>query len=111
MPWGDVNTDGTPKKYLTQQSYIIKPGKVQDFRRWQERIGKINSERRPGKAKVILAIISGGNWQEFIVLMDLTSTKVHRKSLIHPGKKNIIKDLDQIRGIVIEKIALNLLKC
>jgi len=67
MPWGDVNTDGTPKKYLTQHSYIIKPGKVQDFRRWQERIGKINSERRPENARVILAIISGGNWQEFIV--------------------------------------------
>tara|TARA_B110000971_G_scaffold115753_1_gene118621 strand:+ start:210 stop:545 length:336 start_codon:yes stop_codon:yes gene_type:complete len=111
MPWGDVNTDGTPKKYLTQQSYIIKPGKVQDFRRWQERIGKINSERRPGKAKVILAIISGGNWQEFIVLMDLTSTKVHRKSLIQPGKKNVIKDLELILAMMIEKALLNLLKC
>ncbi|MDC1216830.1 MAG: hypothetical protein ACKVJR_07685 [Flavobacteriales bacterium] len=67
MPWGDVNTDGTPRKYLTQHSYIIKPGKLQDFRRWQERIGEIRSERRPESARVILGIISGGNWQEFVV--------------------------------------------
>ena len=67
MPWGDVNTDGNPKKYITQHSYIIKPGKGRDFRRWLERIGKIMSERRPEMARVVLGIISGGNWQEFVV--------------------------------------------
>jgi hypothetical protein len=67
MSWGDVNTDGNPKKYLTQHSYIIKPGKLKDFRRWYERIGKIMSERRPEMARVVLGIISGGNWQEFVV--------------------------------------------
>ena len=67
MPWGDVNTDGNPKKYITQHSYIIKPGKGRAFRRWLERIGKIMSERRPEMARVVLGIISGGNWQEFVV--------------------------------------------
>lgn len=67
IKWGDINTDGTPKKYLTQHSYIVKPGKFNDFRRWLERIGQISSERRPEFTRVILGIISGGNWQEFVV--------------------------------------------
>ena len=67
LPWGDVNTDGNPNKYLTQHSYIIKPGKSGDFRRWLDRIGQISSERRPDLARVVLSIISGGNWQEYVV--------------------------------------------
>ena len=67
MPWGDVNTGEKPSNHLTQHSYIIKPGKLQDFRRWQERLGKISSERRPEHVRVILGMISGGNWQEFVV--------------------------------------------
>ena len=32
-----------------------------------ERIGEIISIRRPDHSRVILGIISGGNWQEFVV--------------------------------------------
>ena len=67
IKWGDINTDGQPRKHLTKHSYIVKPGKTSHFRRWLERIGEIISIRRPDLSRVILGIISGGNWQEFVV--------------------------------------------
>lgn len=32
-----------------------------------ERIGAIISERRPESTRVVLGLISGGNWQEYVV--------------------------------------------
>ena len=112
MPWGDVNTDCNPKKYITQHSYIIKPGKGRDFRRWLERIGKIMSERRPEMARVVLGIISGGNWQEFVVFNAFNKYEAKLKEFdSFFGTKNIIKDLVQILGMRIEKISKGQLIC
>ena len=67
LKWGDINMEGAPKKYLSQHSYIVKQGKEIHFRRWMERIGAIISERRPESTRVVLGLISGGNWQEYVV--------------------------------------------
>ena len=64
MKWGDMNvkeSDG-PSKYLHQSDFIVKSDKWDDFRRWLERIGKIYGERVPEHRRIILSIVSGGNW-------------------------------------------------
>ena len=64
MKWGDVNIkEGEgPAKYLTQTDYLVKTDRWDDFRRWLERIGDIDGERIPEHRRILLTLISGGNW-------------------------------------------------
>jgi hypothetical protein len=66
MKWGDMNiVEGqSPSKYLVQTDYIVKPSKWDDFRRWLERIGKIYGERIPEHKRIIVSLVSGGNWNQ-----------------------------------------------
>ena len=71
MKWGDMNikeSDG-PSKYLHQADFLVKSDKWDDFRRWLERIGKIYGERVPEHRRIILSIVSGGNWNLTTVLI------------------------------------------
>jgi hypothetical protein len=64
MKWGDMNSDANqaPSKYVQQTDYIVKPTKWNDFRRWLERIGKIYGERIPEHRRIIVSLVSGGNY-------------------------------------------------
>ena len=66
MKWGDMNiVEGqSPSKYLIQTDYIVKPSKWDDFRRWLERIGEIYGERIPEHKRIIVSLVSGGNWNQ-----------------------------------------------
>ena len=71
MKWGDMNIKESdrPSKYLHQADFLVKPDKWDDFRRWLERIGKIYGERVPEHRRIILSIVSGGNWNLTTVLI------------------------------------------